>query len=381
MSAGAIQPGTAVAFGLFLLVGLVIPGLLVWRDIRQERRRLAAPVPPAPTFTAYLSTLSGRLGFVPAQNEEVCAEIEAHLGTRPRRWWRTASIVADAKRKAMDQLGSPADLAIALRDARRERPQALAIVGGAAMQAGDGFIRGGCAGLVAVGIGLAIGSRQAVTAIARIAQRPVGPIARTWALAVSPMIAWATIFSVAWSPAWPFVPFAVSLPVAAALGALHDPWAWWRRIPIRRRVGTLAAVSLVVIAVEVAFARYEGISSSGEVLAIELTAPLAPAWSIPRTTDYLDRASMDADCDEDSGVASCRFTIRDEWNPGGRVSGVFSDLRLEVWPAHGRSYDPVGIDPRASAPVLTGEVTLKKNAIVGEIGIGMRRDGPQWWLV
>lgn len=423
VTAGTIQPGTVAAFALFLLVGLVIPALLVWRDIRQERRRLAteAPVGSYASFADYLRTLSDRLDLVPEQNELVCAEIEAHL------WDTTEGLVAEgldlsvAKRRAMEQLGPPTELAVALREARHERPRMLALVGGAAAQAGDGFIRGGCLGLLlilpffvlvvgalgslsalgfwfddwqqseevqriltatALAIGLAVGSRQGVVALARISRRPISGIARVWGLALPPLLAWAVVYGVVWQPAWPIVPFALALPVAVTMGALRDPRSWWRQITVRRRIAAILAVSLVVVFAEIVFARYEGgESTAGEVTNIEQVSPLAPAWSIPATTDYVARDGMKARCDDRGGVVMCAFSVRNHIIPDGQLSPAIEDLRIEVWPAGGVGMRPDGLDPRARAPVVTAPVLVTTDAVTGSVDIGMRRDGDKWWLV
>lgn len=416
VNAASIQPGTVVAFALFLLVGVAIPGLLVWRDIRQERRRLAAPVPAtaATDIDSYLAVLGTRLRFVPEQRREACAEIEAHLRDT------TDALIADgapreaAERRAIEQLGPPADLAIALEDARHERPRVLATVGGGFVEAGKGLFVGWFFGglllvpatagllllfglldslgfwvsewdareaagrwitLLAVATGLMLGSWRGTIAVAATLRRPVPSVGRPWAILGTAIVAWLVIFVVADDLETVAVALRALLPLAVAIGALRASRPWPR--PTRRLVlggSALVVGAMSITALVVAPAQAEG---TWPPTGREVLPPMASAGAAQAGTA---EEWMSANCDDRRTTVTCRFHRADDGRPDLLLSS-WTDLRLEVWPATSDGGWPSGIDTAALGPTLVAPAQVASGRVAGTIDVGVRRDGPFWWFV
>ena len=186
--------------------------------------------------------------------------IEAHLRD-------TADALIDegmtrdvAERQAIEQLGSPRDLAVALGRARYERPRVLATVGGGAIEGGKGLFVGWFYGvlllvpasagllllfglldslgfwvsesdarelvgrwvsLIAVSAGLALGSWRGVIAVSAILRRPVPSVGRPWAIIGTAIVAWLVIFVVGDDLETGAVLLRAMLPLAVAVGALR----------------------------------------------------------------------------------------------------------------------------------------------------------------
>lgn len=416
MTGGTIQPGTVVAFALFMVVGLVVPSLLVWRDIRQERRRLAAPVPPSATadIDSFVAALGARLRFVPEQRREACAEIEAHLRDTTEALIDEGVPPDIAQRRAVEQLGSPADLAFALEGARHERPRVLATVGGGFVEAGKGLFVGWFFGgllllpatagllllfglldslgfwvsewdareasgrwltLLSVAAGLLLGSWRGTIAVAAILRRPVPSVGRRWAIVGAAIVAWLIVFVIADDLDTVTVLVRLLLPLAVAVGALRATRSWPR--PTRRLVlgGSALALGIMTVATfAVAPAQAE---RTWPPAGREVLPPTAPADAVQAGTAD---EPMNASCDEDQAVVVCEFTMASGDRPGSLPS-TWTDLRLELWPATSDGGWSSGIDPTATGPTLVAPAQVDGESVVGTIDVGVRRDGPFLWFV
>jgi hypothetical protein len=119
------------------------------------------------------------------------------------------------------------------------------------------------------------------------------------------------------------------------------------------------------------------VAADGQVPGIEHVAPFADAWlPEPIGDDWRPSLYGCGFLADHPATAVCSFDVGSGWD-----ERAWTDLRAEVWSATVDGTRASGVDARAQAPILTVPITTDADDDWIRLDIGMRRDGPAWWVV
>ena len=389
------------------------------------------PAPPA-LLTDYLDRLRSNLNLPDGMESDVAAEIKDHIDDS-RTALEAEGMEPDAAiREALARLGSVTDLAEHIRRAHQTTRRMLAgAAGGVFLMPGAyvaSYVVGSLilfaasvvaqqvfaatsstsyqlltfelthlAGMGALSVVSFYTARTGVRVSAAISRRPPTALGGYWALMGTPFVAVAVLFGIHTRQSWPMFGAELTVPIAFAAGSLYRVSRPELRMPFIEGKGrsliaaagatlVLGLVMGLVLLPLGASVRADSFNSNLPVENIDRAGPLPAAALMPPSPPGLQ--VLDPVCyvdyyASDPGVIYCSF-----FGTGDKSFFTqWTDLRLEVWRGvmddtgwHG------GIEDGSHAPSVVGpateEVTDADNPnVVGTIDVGMRRDGPIWWVV
>ncbi|MBX3030189.1 MAG: hypothetical protein KF809_08500 [Chloroflexi bacterium] len=408
---------------LFAASFLVLPLLGLWWISRvRDRMDPSAPasIPDDASVTRYLDALSASLGLPAGVAADVRSEIAAHL-TDTIDGLTEGGMPRDvAVTEAIGRLGPVHDLAVAIRRSQQTHRRLLAGIGGGIVSVPLGLAVGiwaavglalplmllvlvslstleahlapGAAlrrdlamdiiSLTAQALMFGVAARLAVRGTAAVSRRSPTAIGRSVALAGTPALGLLVLFVLPGPQTWMTIPFQFLPVIGFALGAtlrIDGPLPRVRRRTILAAV-VVYAITIVTLVVPVTRAEADGWPLD-EAVGLEVLPPRGPRALVPQTAGVAG-AGMDAWCaTRGTTSASCTFDASDQGHPNRRLSAKWTGLRVEAWPATTAGAWPVGVDPAATGPIVTAPATRDGTELVGTLDIGMRRDGPAWWVV
>jgi hypothetical protein len=242
-------------------------------------------------------------------------------------------------------------------------------------------------------------ARTGVRVSAAISCRPPSALCGYWALIGTPFVAIAVVFGIRTRQSWPMFGAELMVPITFAAGSLYRVSRPELRMPFIKGRGRsfIAAVgATVVLGLAMglvllplgASVRADSIDDNLPVENIDRAGPLPAAALMPLhiLNPYCTVPSnyaLHLEAGTERGVIQCYFH-----GTGDRsfFTGRWTDLRLEVWRGvKDETGRRGGIEGGSHAPTMVGPATEQTDAdnpyVVGTIDVGMRRDGPVWWIV
>lgn len=416
-------PSSLVGDLIMAVALLVLPLLGLWWIAGVQRSMDQRPTEPNSVSVAvdrYLDALSGSLGLPAGIVADVRSEIGGHLTDTIDGLVADGSPRAMAVMEALRRLGPAQDLAVAIRHAQQTRRRLFAGIGGGIVTAPlglavgiwlalgvalllmpvvltplsmlEGHLAAGAAlrrdlattmvTLTAQGVMFGVAARLVVRGAAAVSRRPATVVGRVVAFSCAPALGLLVLFVLPAPQAWMVIPFQFLPAIGVAVGAtlrIDGPLPHIRRRTVLAGV-LVYAITVVTLVLPVTRAEADGWLFDGAV-GLEVLPPPAPVALLPQTA-RIAGAGMGARCiTRRSSIAACTFAASDHEHPSRRLSTVWTDLRAEVWPATVDPSWPIGVDPTATAPIMTAPATRDGSDLVATVDIGMRRDGFAWWIV
>jgi hypothetical protein len=268
---------------------------------------------------------------------------------------------------------------------------------------------GSLAEILALGAACFYASRTGVRVFAGISRRRPTILGVGWAIIGTPIVAALALFVIRVHQSWPTFVAELLVPVAFAAGALLLVGRSMRRLPFPGRAiaALLVAASVVGLVAGPALVSASGsrfadvtprspVDAEGSplpgysrpVLSVDTAGPWPMA--VVSTTQWIWSALWLSD-DPSTGELTAFFALSTA--TGGDPLPGWSDIRFEVWPGiwvqNQAEGDVVGIAAGATAPILTAPGFRVASPIGprwpdeihGTVAMGMRRDGPIWFVM
>lgn len=356
---------------------------------------------------AFLAQIAGRLRLPDDEARDVLEELRGHLGESVADLVDEGLTAEQAERELIARLGSPGDLADAIRTARQTRRRMLAAAGAGAVAATSGLFWGwlfaasvttvaGVSATLIISFALqwldlsysgwqppdilslpfalfvpAFAAHRMVGSVAARSGRAVESIRRPIATAGGILVAIVAVFLVRVELDPLKVITHLATPIGFALGAIltHDTSSMrLRRLPVR---WVAAIVIVTILAFTVAAAATLKVNPTGEYTGDDGAGHIAPP-----ATDVLGDGWLEQQSSIGLGFVS-GVTLMPE--PPTLLDG-WRDLRLEAWSVIDRPYGPV-IDPMADRPAATMPLVRDEfGSFAAELDLGTSKERT-WYLL
>jgi hypothetical protein len=379
--------------------------------------------------------MRSRLGMPEGLETEIVAEMRDHITDSCSALEAEGLDPAAATREALARLGSPVDLGDQIRRAHQTTRRMLAGAAGGVFAMPGAYVAGvvvgqvpsvvalfaalgvftvvglssnnlmttylsPVVGMVALAVGVFYAARTGVRVFGAVSRHTPASLGRSWAIVGTPLVAAYSVFLIQGRQSWPLFLAELLVPIAFAAGALYQvghaelrgPFHWKPRSTVIALVGLAVVFGLVAGLALLPLYGTRVIAYSAHpnlaIVNIERAGPLPADGLVPQAAQGT-RAGLPVYCDTGPGpgVAKCAFSTGGA--TGQSLSG-WSDLRLEVWRGikSENAYWLGGIAADSSSPTFTVPASRVPAAtrgypddIEGTVQIGMRRDGPIWWIV
>ena len=249
-------------------------------------------------------------------------------------------------------------------------------------------------GMALLSVGAFYASRTGARVWAGVSGRRPAPLGVVWAIVGTPIVAAAMLFLVRGDQSWPIFIAEMLVPVAYAAGALvFVDRSWWLE-PIRSRAFVALIGASVVIGLVSSLMLVSAYRSN--YVNIDPYSPGFPTQEAIQAIQAVDTAGpypSASDHFKDS-FASYPQILSGAWpvavyvyfygpNMKDPLPG-WTDIRIEAW----RSTSLGGIAAGTSAPAATAPVfpvvthpEADNEVLTGRLDLGLRRDGPFWWIL